>query len=118
MWTSDEDIESVKALGGGQFITDLAGAITEMSSMAVTTGRKSSVSVSVSIEPKGEMVILETQITSKPPAGDKASSMYYVIGGRLQKSDPRQAHMEVRVIDGRPELRSVDSMPATERKVE
>ena len=96
----------LRDLNRGRTHTELSEAMQSLVAAVVETGRKGTLTLTVTISPTGDdgAVKLTDQLAVKTPSFDRAASLFYVDDEHnLSRTDPRQLEM--------PGLRDVSAAP-------
>lgn len=83
------------AQAGGGTATELSDGLAELVRRVADTGKKGSISLTVSVEPMkggdGKTMVVKDSINLKLPEYDRTASVYFTDpAGRLHRNDPRQ----------------------------
>ena len=83
------------AQAGGGTVTELSDGLAELVRRVADTGKKGSISLTVSVEPMkggdGKTMVVKDSITLKLPEYDRTAGVYFSDeDGRLHRNDPRQ----------------------------
>lgn len=81
---------------------DLGAALADVCAAVVEHDKTGSITLTLKIHPRGDgMVQIHDTIAAKPPAGDKAASMFWVDEhGNVLRSNPAQAELPLTAIRG------------------
>lgn len=85
------------------FLTDASAELEKAALASVRTGKKATVTLTLSIEPqKGSAISIGATINSKAPSTKEDSfALFFVTNeGGLQRNDPRQGEMKFSAHDG------------------
>jgi len=105
-------LETIQSLRHGQAEVELSDALTEAVQRARDTGKKATVSISITIEPKGAsgQYFLTDDIKCKLPAFAKEKTILFgTPDGNLLRDDPHQQKLPLRELD--------DAAPSSIRNV-
>lgn len=73
---------------------DIGADLAEVSTQARELDRKGRVSIDISVEKKGERVMVQVNHSTKPPKADPEAGLYFVHKGALTKDDPWQTSID------------------------
>lgn len=116
-----DPLSAIQRLGSGHTLEDLYDALTATAQEVVATGKPGQVTLTLKVSNKGQgnpLVIVEETVARTSPKKDPKGAIFYALEGALWREDPRQAHMDFRLVDTETgEIRSVsvDEMVKTLR---
>lgn len=96
----------VKALGElnrGAALEDADAALARVVAAVQETGRPGSLTIKIKVEPAeiaDNALMLTPEISAKEPGPKRPQSMFFVDGGKLSRTDPRQPELQFTAIPG------------------
>ena len=94
---SNSFVVALASMDYGNLIPDASGRLSNLVAEVVSTGRKGSLTLTITIAPaKGEKRLkVESELTVKRPKPEKGESLFFGTElGQLLRHDPRQKEME------------------------
>lgn len=102
-----DDLMTVRALGGGHFVENLADALRRLASEVREKGKAGGLSVSFKVDTTADetMVTVGYEMKLKPPAAPAMGSMFFVNEDGFHRNDPRQQELpEFKLVEETGEL--------------
>ena len=122
-YRTDLFLEVLKQLRAGRTQEELSEGVNQLVQECRNTGKKGEITLKLTIKPdKGDngQYFLSDTVTVKSPKFDRGQTlMFGTPDGNLQRSDPNQGEMDLRVVNEKPQTpRFVAEQPEPAKKVD
>lgn len=87
-------IKTLQAIRKGALASVLADDLKEVSEAVVDLGKTGSLTLTLTIKPNGDAVIVQPKVTKKVPQQSVGDAIFFVGDKGLQREDPRQSDIE------------------------
>jgi hypothetical protein len=109
---------TLREMRAGQVVSDLSDELGKVIEAVRATGKPGELQLRIKVRPasKGDIatVLVEDKIDSKLPRPERAQTIFFTTDGNgLQRQDPRQTEMELRVVVGNSSLSNLRSATAS-----
>lgn len=82
-----------------KLLSEASRLLSDLSIAAIETGKKATLTLTMTLEPSGNSINVATKLASKKPYSEEPMCIFYVDeNGELTRNDPRQKEFELKEV--------------------